>query len=83
MRVVEYYRRRGSIGVLQLVYACFELRDGILEHLGACSALAVRVLTVIRPIRSTAWAADRADTIALLIYGREKRNVVRKTAAER
>jgi hypothetical protein len=83
MRVVEHHRRRGSIGVLQLVYASFELRDRILEHLGACSALAVRVLTVIRPIGPTAWAADRADTITLLIKRREKRNVVRKPAAER
>jgi hypothetical protein len=74
MGVVEHYGRRGSIGMLQLVYPSFELHDSILKHLGARPALTVRVLAIIRPVGSTAWAAYRAHAIAFLQKGRGSRS---------
>jgi hypothetical protein len=61
------------------VYAGFELRDGILEHLGTCSVLAIRVLAIIWAIGSTAWAAHWADTIAFL---KKVRGMCQKRAAD-
>ena len=62
------------------MYTSFELGDGILEHLGTSPALTVRVLAVIRPIGSTAWAAHRANAIAFLKRDEER---VRRASAER
>jgi hypothetical protein len=48
------------------MYTSFELRDGILQHLGTRSILTVGVLAVVGTIGSTAWSAHWADAIALL-----------------
>jgi hypothetical protein len=47
MRVVKHHRWRGTIGMLKFMYTSFELCDGILEYLGSCSILAIRVLAII------------------------------------
>jgi hypothetical protein len=52
--------------MLEFMYTCFELRDGIFEHLCACSILAIRVFTVVWAIGASAWATYWTDAIAFL-----------------
>jgi hypothetical protein len=63
--------------VLKFVYTRFELCDGLLEHLGPCSILAVRIFAIVGAIGAAAWATYWANAIAFL---RQHQDNVKKIA---
>jgi hypothetical protein len=74
---VKHHRLGSTVGVLEFVYTSFELRDGLLEHLGACSILAVRIFAIVGAIGAAAWTTHWANAIAFL---RQHQNNVKKMA---
>ena len=52
--------------MLEFVYTSFELCDGLLEHLGTCPILAVRILAIIGAIGAAAWTTHWSNAIAFL-----------------